>query len=216
MDNNTINTQDSTVIGLRGFYMAKYGFENSDVRYTDGGVFFDAVSFQNEPQVGEVQKFYVNNVVKYQAGGDRINSENLTFGTDGLSQFTTMYMLGIEPKQRNIDGNIVETIEFDDDIQAPYLGIGYIETNIAVDGSTTYKPVVYLKARFNVTGQTINTKGENYEWQTKSVTASAIGSDEAKRPVRVESASMLATFEEADAFVRSILAIPMPTPGQIG
>ena len=203
--------EGNVAVGLSGFFMAKYAYANGAYSYTEGGAYFDAVSFQDEPQAQEgATTLPVNNVVKYGTSKN-VSSVNLTVGTDGLSQAAKRFIIGIMPETIDIDGKQVSVMKYRNIVNPPYLGFGVIEEHKLSDdagGAMLYLPKVFTKVKFSLTGSTINTRDpNNIAFQTKTVNAVAHADDSVDGIIWMEPAEMMEALASAVEFIEGFLGI---------
>ena len=69
---------------------------------------------------------------------------------------------------------------FGDNIDIPYVGIGYI-TRYMSGGVTKFVPTVIAKARFALAEKSAATQEDEIDWQTQALEASIFRSDDANR-----------------------------------
>ena len=97
----------------------------------------------------------------------------IELGTDDLLDAVRAYLLGDEVV--TVGSGTSETTEYETtDEPAPYVGFGYVRVRIK-NGVTSYQAVWYHKAQFGETTENAQTKGENIEWQTPTITGRIMG-----------------------------------------
>ncbi|MDR3363896.1 MAG: hypothetical protein LBS91_02955 [Clostridiales Family XIII bacterium] len=179
--------------GLFGFYAAKYSYADGTASYSGGGMFLDAVSFQDDIQKSDA---------------------NLTVGTDGMSPDALKFLLGVPVIEKTVGGESVSLLAWGGELRAPDIGFGLIEVLESDGHEVKYNPKIYVKTNFSPTGKTINTEGESKEFQPESLSGAAVPSDERVvvdgepySPIWVEPEEYFSTLSEADAFIRDYLNI---------
>lgn len=114
-------------IGLSKPYYAVYNYEEltGKVTYSDGGLMGKLVEMSNEPETTEDSNLYADNGV---AESERaFSGGSVSFTTDHFTQEVTKAILGVKEQAVTVDGaEGVKELVFDDDQNAPYLGVGYI------------------------------------------------------------------------------------------
>ena len=145
-----------------------YGTATLGTPYHQAG----AVSFAPE-ESSENNTFYADNVEAEQEGG-KFNGGTVTLTVDGLFAEAERFVYGLP--EAGADG----WQEYDDDANAPFLGIGFI-IRVMSAGVTSYKPVVFKKGKFDVKPLSASTQEEQIDWQTTELTANIMRDDTAKR-----------------------------------
>jgi hypothetical protein len=194
--------------GLTRFFLAKYSAENGVVTYSDGGEFFDAISFQETPAEGDDAKLYVNNNTKETSGG-RMTSAELVIGTDHLSLEASALILGITLAAKTFDGETFQSLEFGNNVNPPALGFGAIQTG-QLNDVAIYKPVVYTKVKFKIPSGSYTTQGESVEWQTPELNATAYTDDTVAEVLKSE--TLTETLDKAVMFIKGYLNM-LPAQG---
>lgn len=192
------------IIGLSKPYYAIYKNTDGVVTYSNGGVMGKAVNMNTAPETTEDSNLYADNGV---AESERaFSGGKVSITTDHLTQEVTKALLGVTEKETTIEG-IEETVEelvFDDDMNAPYLGIGYI-IKAKKNGAYVWRAVVLLKVMFSIPEESATTQGETIEWQTPELSATIMKSDEAKHPWKRQ--ADLSTEANAETYIKHILNI---------
>lgn len=98
-----------------------------------------------------------------------ITAMSLDLGLDDLLEDVQAYMLGTKTQGTGNDIVYVDT-----SAAAPYVGIGYIRVR-RKNGATKYQAVWYYKVQFGMTAENSQTKGQNIEWQTPTITGKCSG-----------------------------------------
>lgn len=98
-----------------------------------------------------------------------ITAMSLELGLDDLLEDVQAYMLGTKTQGTGNDIVYVDT-----SAAAPYVGIGYIRVR-RKNGATKYQAVWYYKVQFGMTAENSQTKGQNIEWQTPTITGKCSG-----------------------------------------
>ena len=81
-------------------------------------------------------------------------------------------------EQVTVGDKQVDITNYNDNMQIPYVGIGFI-VRWQSDNTVTYEPRVYTKARFAQTGLSAATQEEEIDWQTTTLKAALMRDDSA-------------------------------------
>lgn len=160
-------------------YVAIYSASDGTVTYTSGQILARGVNVSVEPDVGDDNTFYANNVSAEVASGV-FTGGTVTLTVDGLFSAAEKLILGL-PAEKTITVGQDETVgvtEYGDDMDIPYMGLGFV-VRYQSDGVVTYAPVVLTKVRFQTAGLSAATQEEEIDWQTQELTASMMRDDSA-------------------------------------
>lgn len=160
---------------LTGFslpYVALYGHSGTTVTYSSGQKLARGVSVSIEPESGDENNFYADNIAAESSPGVFTNG-TVTLTVDGLLAAAERLIMGL-PEADN-EG----FMHYGDDMSIPYVGIGFICRYMS-DGVTTYTPVILRKCRFTSPGTDANTQEEEIDWQTQELSAAILRDDTAK------------------------------------
>lgn len=192
-------------IGLSKPYYAKYSYDEmtSTVTYSEGGLMGKLVEMSNEPETTEDSNLYADNGV---AESERaFSGGSVSFTTDHFTQEVTKAILGVKEQPVTVSGADEATeLIFDDDQNAPYLGVGYIIKG-KKNGEHVWRAVVLCKVMFSIPSESATTQGESIEWQTPELSATIMKSDAAGHPWRRQ--ADFKTEAAAEAYIKQILNI---------
>lgn len=154
-------------IGLRHLVVAKIKTETPGV-----GIEYEEGMVMGEPMQANVTITRANNPLR--AGDREVESDNgitaisTEVQADDLTDQVRVYALGdsLVPDQ--------EGVYRQTDAPAPYVGYGYIRVRKR-RGKRYFQGVWNHKAQFGEAAENTQTKGENIEWQTPTVTARGMG-----------------------------------------
>lgn len=203
-------------IGLSRPYIAQYNWTGSGAPSYSGGMRLGkATELDLSLSDGEANILYGDNGPA--ESDNQFSGASLKVGTTDLLPAPMMGALGLRAERIQADGLTTQNaqwIVFDDDQEIPYVGFGGIIKK-QIDNVTKWVAVVFLKIQFSNPGITATTQGESIEWQTPTLTANVLRSDESKHRWCMQS-SPLDTEEDADAALRSALGISdTPTLGTL-
>lgn len=160
---------------LTGFslpYVALYGHSGTTVTYSSGQKLARGVSVSIEPESGDENNFYADNIAAESSPGVFTNG-TVTLTVDGLLAAAERLIMGLPTADAQ------GFMHYGDDMSIPYVGIGFICRYMS-DGVTTYTPVILRKCRFTSPGTDANTQGEEIDWQTQELSAAILRDDTAK------------------------------------
>lgn len=159
---------------LTGFslpYVALYGHNGTTVTYTSGQKLARGVSVSIEPESGDENVFYADNIAAESTPGVFTNG-TVTLTVDGLLVAAEKLIMGLPEADEN------GFMHYGDDMSIPYVGIGFI-CRYQSDGVTTYTPVILRKCRFTSPSMEANTQEEEIDWQTQELEAAILRDDTA-------------------------------------
>ena len=194
------------VIGVSKPYYAKYGNEGTMVTYTEGAVMGKATKVNIAVEQSSSNNLYGDNGVA--ESDKRFSNGTLTISTTDLSQTVSRVILGA--KEETITGitgvsdtSVTEMI-YDDDMESPYLGVGFIIKK-KVNGVYKWRGVVLPKIMFSVPEDAATTQGESIEWQTPELTGAIMRDDSATHVWKKE--ATFTTEAQAEAYIKARLGI---------
>lgn len=159
---------------LTGFslpYVALYSASGGTVTYSSGQKLARGVSVSLEPNVGDDNNFYADNIIAETSAGV-MTGGTVTLTVDGLLETAEKLILGLPTADQN------DWYHFGDQMDVPYVGIGFICRYVS-DGTESFTPVVLTKARFQTPSLSANTQEEEIDWQTQELTANILRDDTA-------------------------------------
>ena len=164
------------VTGFSKPYVALYDANNGSPKYTSGMPLARGVSASVESESGSGVNFYADNVTAESTGGV-FTGATLTLVVDGLKEQARKLIMGLaNPEQITVGTDTVDVYDYDDRQQIPYVGIGFI-VRYMEQGVTTYAPIFFPKAAFNVEGLEAETQEEEISFQTTELEATLMRDD---------------------------------------
>lgn len=186
-------------IGLSKPYCAVYGFKDNVVSYTGGMVMGKATEMDISIGTSTDNNLYGDNGI---AESDRTFTDGtLTLSTDELTQEVHALILGA--KEEDLAGG-AKVLVFDDDMNTPYLGVGFIIKK-KHRGVYRWRGVVLTRVMFNIPAEAAVTQGESIEWQVPTLTATILR-DETDKHEWMRSAHF-DTESAAESFIKAQLGI---------
>lgn len=193
-------------IGLSKPYCAKYSAEEGVVTYTDGMVMGKATEMDISISTTDDNNLYADNGV---AESERtFASGTVTISTDELTQDVSQLILGTKQVALDtIPGITDESVKeqiFDDEQNAPYLGVGFIVKK-KHQGLYKWRAVVLTRVMFSIPADAAVTQGESIEWQVPTLTATILRDETDTHMWKRE--ATFTTEAQAELYIKHRLAI---------
>lgn len=193
------------ITGFSKPYVALYAPNSGSPTYSSGQPLARGVDVSVEAETGDAVTFYADNVAAESAGGV-FTGATVTLTVDGLKDAARKLIMGLPTAEtKTINGASVDIYKYDDRQAIPYVGIGFI-IRYMEDAVTTYQPVIFNKAIFNVDGIEAATQEENIEFQTTELSASLMRDDSANHVWRMVAGEQTSE-QAAENIVRNLLGI---------
>lgn len=186
---------------LTGFslpYVALYGHTGTTVSYSSGQKLARGVSVSIEPESGDENNFYADNIAAESSPGVFTNG-TVTLTVDGLLAAAERLIMGLP------EADAQGFMHYGDDMSIPYVGIGFI-CRYQSDGEVSYTPVILRKCRFTSPGIEANTQEEEIDWQTQELEAAILRDDTAKHDWKYVGGDE-ASEAEAEAKIKAVFNI---------
>lgn len=202
--------------GLSIPVVGKYSCTEKKVSYSDGVIAGSAVEYSVSWTTSESNNLYADNNVEETDAGTFQNGE-LTLGTSDLTQEVSKLILGLKTASFSYgEDKTAEENVYDDDAAAPDLGYGIIEMH-QINNVTKFRAVVLPRIRFNLPELSATTKGESIEWQTPSITATIMRSEQVdsnyKKPWMMD--AWFETESDAIEYLKAKLGVTEPSSASI-
>lgn len=193
------------IIGFSNPYIADYIHDGAGgVTYTNGMRAGRGVSRTLTPEaVSSDNTFYCDNA-EGECDTGVFKSATLSLELAELTAAAQKRALGAQTRTREIGGKQVQTVDFNESMNPPYLGYGDIEKDME-HGKTLWTAIILKKIKFKNPTKSATTQGESISWQTQTIEAEVKKDDTPEH-----SWQEFAQFEsesEADSFVRHMLGI---------
>ena len=193
------------ITGFSKPYVGLYNFASNTVTYSSGMPLARGVSASLSAETDESSDFYADNVLAESVGGV-FTGATLTLTVDGLKDDARKLIQGLPTEtDLTVGSRTVKVMEYDDRQAIPYVGIGFI-VRYMENGVTTYSPVFFTKAIFDVDGLDASTQEENVEFQTTEIEATIMRDDTTNHTWR-RIAEDQTTEADAEAVIRAFLSI---------
>lgn len=181
-------------------YVAEYTASGGTVTYSNVQKLARGVSVSIEPESGDDNKFYADNVAAETAPGT-FTGGTLNLTVDGLLTAAERFIMGL-PTAETI--NTVSVLTYGDNAEPPYVGVGFLARYMS-DGVTSYVPMVLTKTRFNQIQTSAETQGEEIDWQTQKLTATIMRDDTAAHNWKLIGATDYETESAAETALVKLL-----------
>lgn len=157
-------------------YVAKYSNAGATVTYSGGMKLGRGVSMSVEVESADDNNFFADDQIAESETGI-MTSASGTFTVDGLEPEAAALILGLPEKgQETIGESPVDVYDYDDRMDAPYVGVGVLR-RVMMKGKTTWEPIVFTKVKFNIPGDEAATQEDQIDWQTQDLDASIVRDD---------------------------------------
>lgn len=151
--------------------VALYSHSAGTVSYSDGRPLARGVEVSFEPETSDDNIFYADNQSAESAAGI-FTRATVTLTVDQPFIDAEKMLMGI-PDQTG------DWLDYDNDQNVPYVGIGFIVRYMS-DAKTTYVPIVLYKCKFNQFTINAATQEEDIDWQTTELEATVMRNDTVK------------------------------------
>ena len=170
----------AVTIGFSEPYVAKYSFSGGNVTYSGGMKLGRAVSMTIEANIAEDNDFFADDVVAESETG-AVTSLNGTMTIDGMEPEVAAFVLGLpDATKEEINEEQVDVYDYDDRMNAPYLGLGGLRM-VQMNGVKYWEPWVLTKVKISIPNDEMNTKEDQIDWQTQETPVPILRDDTANR-----------------------------------
>lgn len=170
----------AVTIGFSEPYVAKYSFSGGNVTYSGGMKLGRGVNMTFEANIAEDNDFYADDVVAESETG-AVTSLNGTMTIDGMEPEVAAFVLGLpEATKEEINEEQVDVYDYDDRMNAPYLGLGGLRM-VQMNGVKYWEPWVLTKVKISIPNEEMNTKENQIDWQTQEIPVPILRDDTANR-----------------------------------
>lgn len=189
-------------VGLSKPYFAIYSSSGTTVTYSGGGLMGKFTELSISLNEGTTNALYADNSPAEQ--DNQFNGGTVSMSTDELSPENLTSIFGA--KKESASGNSgASWYVWDDDQAIPYVAIGGIIKK-KINGVVKWVAYVLPKVQFKTPGIAATTQGETISWQTQSLNADILRSDEPKHRW-YQLSSYMETEAEAEALIKAYLSI---------
>lgn len=186
-------------------YVAVYSNTSGSVSYTKGQILARGVDVSIEPEAGDDNTFYADNVAAEVSPGV-FTGGTVTLTVDGLLPAAETLIYGLpEPESVTVSDSSVDVYAYGDGMSIPYCGIGFI-ARYQSDGIVSYVPIVLTKTRFAIGSTSAATQEDSVDWQTQELSATLMRDDTSSHNWKKVGAGQT-TEAAAEAVLKQILGI---------
>ena len=192
--------------GFRYPTVALYGDKGAPGTHTNGRRLARGVSMSLSIQTAEGNVFYADDVAA-ESNSDQFSNGTMTLTVDGLLPESERMINGLPEEESVTVGNKqVPITRTGDDANSPNVGYGAIRVYES-NGIELFRCVILPKVCFRQVGFDAETRTEQKNYQTQTLTADILRIDSGKRDWRWLGA-LYDTVEEAVADLDALLAVP--------
>lgn len=193
--------------GLSYPVVARYNAPGGLDSYTDGRVLGRLVGYSTNITTADGNKFYADNAVAENAS-DVFASGTLELEIDGLLPETERFIYGLaDPESVTVDGEQFLVSGVGVNSASLTLGVGVI-VEFRCNNVVSYAPAIFAKATFRQGGDSAKTRGENVEWQSRTLSADLARDDTAKKMWKYNIENYYTDENAARAALRKIMKVP--------
>lgn len=192
-------------VGYSNPYIAEYHHDGvGGVTYKNGMRLGRGVKRTITPKEASGDNNYRadNKDAETQAG--RFNGATMDVSVAELLLMAEAKILGAQTKTREVDGEKIQTVDFNAAMNPPDLGFGDIVKSI-IGGKTIWTGVILKKIKFKIPTKETETEQETINWQPQSVSAEVMVDDTPE--ASWQEYAMFETEAKADSFIRHMLNI---------
>lgn len=198
--------EGKVIIGFSAPYVGLYTNTGSAVTYTKGRRLARGVDVSLDVETSDDNEFYADNVLAESENG-KFSGGKAQLTVDGLHDDAEKMIYGLpDPEEYTYGENkTVSVLNYGDDANPPYVGIGFVITYQS-DNAETYQPMVLTKGKFATHGTDAKTREKEKTWQTQALEAAIHRDDTAKHNWKKLFAEQ-ATEAEAIAILEAFLGV---------
>ena len=157
-------------------YIGKYNNSAGTITYSGGMKLGRGVEASIDVESADDNVFYADNKAAETETG-QMTSATATVTIDGLENDVAQFALGVPAANKeNVGEEQVEVWSYGDSMAPPYLGLGVIQRRM-MNGTTTYRPILFTKVKMSVPGDAMATQEDQIDWQTQEITMTILRDD---------------------------------------
>lgn len=199
------NASGGVTTGFSDVHVALYTAEEGSVKYTSVRKLGRSVSMSTDISTSDDNNFYADDVLAETETGSAFTDGSGSIAVDGLSSDEEAFIMGLDSgNSYQVDAQNIETYEYGESMNPPYLGIGAVK-KIQRNGKSFWKAIVLTKVRFKVPGDDLTTQGEQIDWQTQSLDFIIMRDDSQKARWKIIPKTEFATRAAAISFIKKVL-----------
>ena len=213
------NNNGVVTTGFSNIHVATYASEGGVVSYTGvrklGRFFSDMflmilpliksmVSVEDDVSTSDDNDFYADDQLAETVGGGTFTSGTGSCEIDGLTPEEEAFVMGLKDGNSVTTDVAVETYQYDQEMDPPYLGLGAVK-KVQRDGKSYWKAIVLTKIKFKVPNDDATTQGDSVDWQTQTLDYNILRDDSAKKVWKIVPKTLFTTEAAAVAFIKKVL-----------
>ena len=192
-------------VGYSDPYVAKYGYADNAVTFTDGRRLARGVDVKINPETVDSNDFYADCELAESESG-HISGGTMSLTVDGLHQDAERFVYGLpEAEEVDCNGQKVNITKYPSAMDIPYMGVGVVIHYLSA-GVTTFVPVIVLKNKFKVPGTEAATREKETNYQTQALETTFMPDDSATHDWKWVGDDC-ATRAEAVAVLKGLLSV---------
>lgn len=184
---------------LRGIQVAKYVNTNGTITYTDRQTAGDAMTATLEMRYAEGRLYAESTLAEFMR---KATGGSISIGVKYLPDAVQKLMFGSREKTRTVGNGSVTSLVLGAKTDSAYVGVACYAPDM-VDGVEKYTCIKVAKALFGPPSFSLQTAGENIQFNTPTTTGEFLADDSADQDM-IEVA-ICDTEEQAIAWVAAVL-----------
>ena len=198
------NNNGVVTTGFSNIHVATYASEGGVVSYTGVRKLGRSVSMSIDVSTSDDNDFYADDQLAETVGGGTFTSGTGSCEIDGLTPEEEAFVMGLKDGNSVTTDVAVETYQYDQEMEPPYLGLGAMK-KVQRDGKSYWKAIVLTKIKFKVPNDDATTQGESVDWQTQTLDYNILRDDSAKKVWKIVPKTLFTTEAAAVAFIKKVL-----------
>ena len=198
------NNNGVVTTGFSNIHVATYASEGGVVSYTGVRKLGRSVSMSIDVSTSDDNDFYADDQLAETVGGGTFTSGTGSCEIDGLTPEEEAFVMGLKDGNSVTTDVAVETYQYDQEMDPPYLGLGAVK-KVQRDGKSYWKAIVLTKIKFKVPNDDATTQGDSVDWQTQTLDYNILRDDSAKKVWKIVPKMLFATEVAAVAFIKKVL-----------
>ena len=198
------NNNGVVTTGFSNIHVATYASEGGVVSYTGVRKLGRSVSMSIDVSTSDDNDFYADDQLAETVGGGTFTSGTGSCEIDGLTPEEEAFVMGLKDGNSVTTDVAVETYQYDQEMDPPYLGLGAVK-KVQRDGKSYWKAIVLTKIKFKVPNDDATTQGESVDWQTQTLDYNILRDDSAKKVWKIVPKTLFTTEAAAVTFIKKAL-----------
>lgn len=186
---------------LRGIKIAKYAHSGSTVTYSEGTSIGDAMNVDIQLKFAEGRLYAESTLAEYMklaTGG------TISIGEKYIPDAAQKLMFGARENTKSVNTKTIKGLEFGANDEPANVGVAFYAPDM-VDGALKYTCVMVCRALFGPPGMSFQTKGENIQFKTPTVSGEFMADHSSNKNLLIT--AVADTQADAEAWVKAMLDI---------